>query len=237
MRSAISFALFAFAGALFAAPALAAPLSFVVVEARGVNLVPGAAIDGSQPLTLSEGQEVVLISASGRTLKLLGPYNQAPAGAAAESGTDVAAALASLLTQQGSRSYRVGLVRGLQREVVPPQPWLVDVTHAGNRCVREGQPIMLWRPEGDAAAKLAIAPYDRSWRIQADWPAGAHEVAAPASVPFHDDASYTFSLDGAEKTINLISIPATVETDAMRVGWMVEKGCHAQAQALVNSLK
>lgn len=237
MRRAISLALTTFAAALLIGPALAAAASFVVVEARGVDLAPGAAIDGSKPLTLGEGQEVVLISSAGRTLKLLGPYNQAPAEAAGASGTDVAAALSSLLAQQGSRTDRVGLVRGLQREVVPPQPWLVDVTHAGNRCVREGQPIMLWRSEGEAAAKLVIAPYDRSWRILADWPAGVHEVAAPKSVPFHDDATYVISLDGAEKTINLISIPATVDSDAMRVGWMVEKGCQAQAQALVRSLQ
>jgi hypothetical protein len=237
MRRAIALALSAFVGAFLLGPALAAPVSFVVVESRGVDLAPGATIDGSQPLTLSEGQEVVLISSTGRTLKLLGPYNQAPAGPGGESGTDVVAALTSLVAQQGPRSDKVGLVRGAETEVVPPQPWLVDVTHAGNRCVREGQPIVLWRPTGEGAAKLAITPYDRSWRIHAEWPAGAHEVVAPKSVPFHDDATYTISLNGTEKTINLISIPASVDTDAMRAGWMVQKGCEAQAQALVRGLK
>jgi len=237
MRSAYCLAFTAILGALLLSGALAAGESFVVVEARGVNLSPGAAVDGSQPLTLGEGQEVVLISSSGRMLKLIGPYNRAPAGQGSESGTDVVGALTSLVAQQGPRSGTVGLVRGNETEVVPPQPWLVDVTHSGNRCVRVGEPIVFWRPNDVGAAKLAITPYDRSWRIRADWPAGEHEAVAPKSVPFHDDATYMISLNGAEKTINLIAIPATVSTDAMRAGWMVEKGCRAQAQALARNLK
>ena len=237
MRSAYSLALSAALAALLFARTLAAAESFVVVEARGVDLLPGAAVDGGQPLALGQGQEVVLISASGRMLKLIGPYNQAPGAQGAESGTDVVGALKSLVVSQGPRSGSVGLVRGAEGEVVPPQPWLVDVTHAGNRCVREGEPIVFWRPSDTSAATLAIMPYDRSWRIRADWPAGAHEAVAPKSVPFHDDATYMISLNGTERTINLITIPATVSTDEMRAGWMVEKGCQAQAQALARALK
>src|SRR6516225_4039308 len=116
------------------ASTMAGPVSFVVVESRGIALRPGATIDGSQPITLAEGQQLVLISQAGKTLKLRGPYNEAPAAGDEGATTDVASALKSLVAQVKTRNDKVGLVRGAAAEVIPPQPWFLDVTHSGNRC-------------------------------------------------------------------------------------------------------
>ena len=51
----------------------------VVVEARGIALKPGAVVDSSKALVLKQGQHVTLISDSGATLSLDGPYDKAPA--------------------------------------------------------------------------------------------------------------------------------------------------------------
>ena len=55
--------------------------TLVVAEARGVALKPGSTLDSTKPLTLKQGQHVTLISDTGSTLKLDGPYNQPPVAA------------------------------------------------------------------------------------------------------------------------------------------------------------
>jgi hypothetical protein len=236
MKASACIALIGFSCLVGAASAMAGPVSFVVVESRGIALRPGATIDGSQPITLAEGQQLVLISQAGKTLKLRGPYNEAPAAGDEGATTDVAGALKSLVAQIKTRNDKVGLIRGAAPAAIPPEPWLLDVTHSGNRCVREGAPIKLWRPGGRVEATLSIMPYDRSWLIRADWPAGSDALTAPKTVPFVDHASYVFRLDDHQSAITIMIIPTAVDNDAMRLGWMMDRGCDAQAQALIKGV-
>ena len=60
--------------------------TLVVAEARGIALKPGATLDSTKPLALKQGQHVTLISETGSTLKLDGPYNQPPVAAGAGTG-------------------------------------------------------------------------------------------------------------------------------------------------------
>src|SRR5258707_12636853 len=79
------------------AAAMAADL--VVLEARGTSLRPGQIVNSTQPLALKQGQHVTLISPTGVTLKLDGPYDKAP-GTDQGRGTPVANALSMLVTQR-----------------------------------------------------------------------------------------------------------------------------------------
>jgi len=213
----------------------AAAADLVVVESRGADLKPGQAVDATKPLTLKEGQQVILISPAGKTIKLRGPWDRPPLGDAADTSPDVAAALNALITQKLARSDKVGVVRsGGDGEVVPPEPWLLDVTHVGNRCLPENSPVTFWRPAGgNGATRLVVTPYDRSWQARAEWPAGADRLVVPRTLPLHNRATYIVTVGGKETAITLITIPAAVSNDAMRAGWMIEAGCDPQAQALL----
>src|SRR6185312_4746276 len=78
----------------------------VVAEARGIGLKPGAMLDTSKPLVLTEGQHVTLISSTGATLKLDGPYSGAPD--TDKGGTGIGEKLAALTTSNGQRTNQVG---------------------------------------------------------------------------------------------------------------------------------
>ena len=233
MRTRAAFGLFLALLLLGASPVAAADL--VVVEARGIALRPGQTVDGGKPLALQDGQQVVLISPAGKTIKVRGPWDKPPVDEADNATADVSAALRSMVTAQAARTDRLGVVRGAANLIIPPEPWLVDVTHAGNRCLPEGVPITFWRPGPTPAVQLVIAPSDRSWRARADWPAGADRLVMPPSVPLRQRASYVVSLAGKERGITLITIPAAVATAPVRVAWMNEAGCDAQAQALLDT--
>ena len=205
----------------------------VVVESRGVALKAGQAVDGTKPLSLKDGQQVVLIAPTGQMIKLHGPWDKPPIGEGAAANPDVGDALKALLTQSLAKSEKVGVVRGGTDQVVPPDPWLVDVTHVGIRCVPANQHIVFWRPGGGAAAPLSIQPYDRSWRARTEWPAGADRLPMPPSLPLTNRATYVVDLNGKAASITIVAVPAAASNDAMRAAWMLEEGCDGQARALL----
>jgi hypothetical protein len=209
--------------------------TLVVVEARGVNLKPGATLDSQRPLTLKQGQHLTLISETGSTLKLDGPYNRPPA-AAGTAGVDLTSTLGALVTQRQARSGEFGTTRGTVLAALP-DPWLVDVTHSGSGCVQENRTPIFWRPDSGPAANLEVAPADRSWKAQSHWPAGRDRISVTTDVPIRAGQTYVITFNGTEYAIAMTLVPTVLTNDQMRVAWMADKGCEAQAQALLKSAK
>jgi hypothetical protein len=204
---------------------------YVVVEARGVALKVGAIIDPTKPLVLQQGQHLTLVSDSGQTIKLDGPYSKAPV---AEKGVQLAAAIGALATNSNGRLGEIGTTRGVGIATLP-SPWVMDATRSGNVCLQQGQAPVLWRPASAQAADLVIMPVDRSWRAQAAWPQGDDRLAVKDDMGVHGGASYFVVLNGNESAVTVNTIPAALSTDQMRAAWMIQKGCTAQAEALIRS--
>ena len=204
---------------------------YVVVEARGVNLKVGTIVDPTKPLILQQGQHLTLISDSGQTIKLDGPFQKAPVAA---QGVQLVAALGGLVTNNSGRLGEIGTTRGAGK-VNLPSPWLIDATHSGSTCLREGTAPVLWRPVADSAVSVAILPSDRSWKAVANWPKGAEQLSVKSSMGMHGDASYFVVLNGNETAITVSTVPASLSTDQIRAAWMLQKGCSPQAEALMRS--
>ena len=208
----------------------------VVVEARGLNLQPGQTIDGSKPFTLTEGQKIVLISSAGKIVTLRGPAEQPAFGNEVADKADVAGALNTLITQKMQRAQEAGVVRGGEVQLVPSEPWLLDVSRPGTRCIPQGMMITLWRPEFASAETVTVSPLDRSWRTTVEWSAGSDRVTLPDMVPVPARATFVVRSAGKDISMTLVGIPPTVETNAMRAAWMSESGCDGQALALVRQM-
>jgi hypothetical protein len=217
-------------------PGSAAAADLVVVEAHGIRLTPGQAVDGAQPLALTEGQQVTLLSSSGQIVKLEGPSQAAPDEQVRGGNTDVSGAVTALLTERRARTSEVGVVRG-DSDVKLPQPWVVDVTHPGTSCIVAGRPVVLWRSDQFSQIPVSIAPADRSWNVSGVWPASADQLQMPANLPLRDQTSYVINVGGKPAPVTLRLIPGAVDNDVMRASWMAEVGCDNQANALLASLK
>ena len=211
--------------------------NLVVVDARGIDLKPGAEIDGAKPLTLKDGQVVTLISPSGEIIKLHGPMNAAPAPAQGGSTVDVRGALRTLVTQELADNAELGVVRGGADDPVPPQPWLVDVTRDGTRCLPANYPVVFWRPGGGGATPVTIAPYDRSWLVRTEWQAGNDRLSLGGAVPLRNRQTYVVRVGSKEVAVTLVTIPAAVSNDAMRAAWMIELGCTPQVKSLLQAAR
>jgi hypothetical protein len=209
----------------------------VVIDARGLTVQAGQVIDDTKPLVLKEGQRITLIAANGNTLKLRGPYDQAPGSGEGGAGAGVSDALKALIVQKQSRTSDVGVVRAGAEAAKLPEPWLLDVSRPGIRCVRDGDPVVFWRPASVTTANLTITPLDKSWKIATTWPSGADRLVVPPNLPVQGASTYLVGLDETESAITVNSIPGAVSSDAMRAAWMIEKGCQAQAEALLTVLR
>ena len=225
-------AVLAVGAALLAHQASAAEL--VVVEARGITLKPGQVVDDRQKLTLQKGDELTLVDESGAVIKLRGPYDAAPS-AGGGNGVDISNALAALST--GGTQTAMGVVRAKVEDVNLPDPWVIDVTHSGKACVRPGTPVVFWRQQSAGETQLRIMPVDRTWRAEAEWPAGKSELRVPEMFPITDRQTYVFNLGGQTSTVTLVHVPASLGTDRMRAAWMLQKNCLNQTKALVATLK
>ena len=216
---------------LFAGAAQAA--QYVVVEARGVSLKVGAIVDPTKPLVLKQGQHLTLISDSGQTIKLDGPYEKAPI---ASQGVQLAAAIGALASNNSGRLGEIGTTRATGK-VELPKPWLLDAVHPGSECLLENRQPVLWRPAADKPAEVVIMPADRSWKAQTTWPRGATELAMSSDMGVHGDATYFVAVNGSETAIAINTVPAALANDQMRAAWMLQKGCSPQAEALLRASK
>lgn len=222
--------------ALSSVSVMAAPL--IVVDARGGSLKAGQRIDSARPITLKEGERVTLIGPDGKTITLRGKFSGPPmlrAGAA----TEPKQALAALLATRKARTSRVGVVRGASdsRPLPLPQPWLIDVSSPGERCLRAGQQPIWWRPQAAAPQKFTLLPLDQSWRADFEWAAGQHGIAAPPLAEFQEQTSFLIRMDEQDHGITVNLVPADLENDLVLASWMLEKGCIQQADALLRQLE
>ena len=213
----------------------ASAADLVVIDARGVALKPGQKVDSTKPLALKEGQHVTLISPTGATIKLDGPYNRAPDADQAR-GVPVANTLALLVNQRQTRVGEVGTTRGLAPNTLP-DPWVLDASRAGTFCLREGQVAVFWRPSATADADLVVVPTDRSWKANAHWSAGSDRIEVEAPAVIRPGATYVVTLNGTESAVKVETVPTSLPNDQVRTAWLAGKGCEAQAEALLRSAK
>jgi hypothetical protein len=233
MRSTLFLALMGvLAGAFLASRADAAVL--VVAEARGVALKPGDTLDSTKPLNLKQGQHVTLVSETGATLKLDGPYDRPPTAAGGGGGVGLNQTLAALVTQRQSRAGEFGVTRGTTLANLP-DPWVLDATHSGNVCVMENGTPVFWRPDARAAASLSVSPADHSWTARTQWPAGQPRIAVTTDVPMRAGETYVVTFNGTESDVTMVQVPTSLTNNDMKAGWMANRRCEQQAEALVKT--
>jgi hypothetical protein len=224
--------------ALFVGLALPATANeLVVVEAKGIELAPGAKVDGAKVLVLAAGQRLTLIAADGRSLKLRGPYEEAPApGQAAPAGANVGDALKNLMNQRVAGTAALGVVRAGGAAADLPDPWVIDVSRSGARCLAGDAAPVLWGPRFAQATDIAIEPADRSWRARGQWSAETDRFALPARIPLADGRGYVFDVGGNAANVVIHRMPASFADPLLQAAWMIEKGCNDQARALARAV-
>lgn len=217
----------------FAVPALAQ--SLVVVEARGINLEVGSRLDDARQVTLPAGGKLVVVRTDGVVISLRGPHN-GPLRSQAPPRQGAGRALASLVATRNDRANRVGAVRSGSNAAPLPSPWMIDVTRPGERCLVEGAPIIWWRDDSSTTGAFNLFPIDRSWTAEFLFEAGQDTLTVAELSDIEGNKAFIIEDDEREYSIRIHLIPEEVSEPAVLAGWMIEKGCIQQADALLASL-
>lgn len=216
-------------------PGFAAGAGLIVLEARGGGYKPGQAIPSDRPVTLREGERLVLIGSDGRSVTLRGAFSGPPMKAGSAS-SDPKLALAALLATRSARATSIGVTRAGGDLSALPDPWLIDVEGPGPRCLKAGVAPVWWRPTATDEGAFTVFPVDRSWRADFRWNAGQSRQPVPPLSRFEGDNAFIIASNGREYAIKINILPAELDSDLMLVGWMMEKGCVQQADALLRKL-
>lgn len=224
----------ALVGALLTAMPVAAQL--VVIDARGGSYKPGASIASSRPVVLKAGERLSLIAPDGRNVVLRGPYNGLPLQRSGEA-RNARAALGALIATRNARSSSIGAVRGGPDAAALPDPWLIDISRPGARCLREGQTPIWWRPSSVGDVPFVVQPVDRSWRADFVWKNGEDRMRAPRLSKLDGISLFVIRTGDQDNAIGINMIPQGDYDDLVLASWMLEKGCIQQADAFLKRLQ
>jgi hypothetical protein len=226
--------------AIMLAGAASAGEMMVLGASPGLAVHKGDIVDGAHELVVPAGGRVVLMDPAGRTVALDGPYRGAPGGKEVE-GAGMLRRLSALVTP-GARKGHDTVVGAVRDATVPPSrgprdPWLVDVSANGDRCVRGGR-VTLWRNDARASRTLVMRREPASDWVKSEWPAAQATLGWPKALASEDGAKYRVMLDGplSTKFITLHIAPSAFDNDAARLVWLFESGCGVQADTLIEAL-
>jgi len=196
----------------------------------------GSSIDSEKPLQLEEGDRITLIRSDGVAVTLRGPYNQPPMPKKS-SQTDPKIALAALVTTRDARTNSVGTIRAGKDARPLPSPWLIDITRPGIRCLQQDTQPVFWRPESDREVHFKIIPADRSYQVDTMWPSKEMYFKSD-KIQFLNAQQYlTVTIEDEDFNIQISEIPKEIPEGLLLTGWMIEKGCVQQADALIKQLQ
>jgi hypothetical protein len=211
-------------------------ISWIVMEARGGGFKIGQKLNAEQTIVLKEGERLTLIGPDGGKIALKGPFH-ATAVPQSSSTSDPKKALAALVANRAARTSTAGVVRAAGQAEILPEPWLIDVSRAGTRCVLQGGNVVFWRPDASRQSSLIVSPADRSFKTEWVWPKGLDRLQVPASSRLQNQNLLRVELDGQEFAIVLVEVPAEIDNPLMWVAWLSEKSCMQQADALLTQLQ
>jgi hypothetical protein len=95
---------------------------------------------------------------------------------------------------------------------------------------------MWWRPQIVNEQTFTVLPLDRSWNAFFRFEAGQETLAISKVSDIEVTKSFMVLDKEREYSVRLHMIPKAVTEPAMLAGWMLEKGCIQQADALLASL-
>lgn len=213
----------------------------VIVDSTLPILTPGSVLDGSKPLALPERSRVVLVSESGRTIALNGPWRGKPAeavGGAGDGNGRLVTALASLVRTSQEDAHSIGAIRaaGVKTRA---DALMINLSESGDYCIADTRIVEITRYASETGARVTLNLVKSDLTATLSWPAGRDRSPWPGDLPIKDGGTYLVEQDGKDSRTMIVlhTIVDDAPTDAHRAVFMAEKGCSEQARMLLALLR
>lgn len=222
--------------------AIAAETRYVVISVTGPvsDIKEGQTIDAGAPITLPPAASIRLLSATGQTVSLDGPFSgqvAVPSSGGATGDGQVIARLAKFLSERriatnALGATRSGVIAPHARE--PADPWQIVVDESGVQCGRPSH-VQLWRKNASAEVKVRISSAGVD-AVRTAWPRGQNALPLPAQFAV-DQSTFQAVLGDRVTMISLRLAPANLSNPAEIADWMVRVDCRRQASRFLETLR
>ena len=218
-----------------ASPVPAAAEEFVVFVSNFPRLPVGKVLGENTAIDIPATAAVVLISCDGVVLSITGPYTGSPHDPARPGCKDrkfVAEAVKAARTLAKAK-IEPGTVGAPMSE----NGWAI-AAGPGVRCVREGVPTVLWRPDGAGELSFGMREVAGSAAAEVVWRAGVQVAPWPYRLALADGAQFDLGPpQGKTERMTFRVVGWRHATDGYRAVFMAAQGCEAQAMALVTGAR
>lgn len=127
-----------------------------------------------------------------------------------------------------------GAVRGVS-SAQPLDPWLLDVSRKGERCVRGGALPTLWRGASAAEVRTAIDDLETGDRAVFTWPAGETTAPWPERIELLHMGDYAVEVGPSGARVVTVHIVGDGQSDEATLAQMARAGCGAQMRRLIDA--
>lgn len=212
----------------------------VVIGSSDPAIRVGVVIDGLRTIRVAADASVVLVSSTGKTIKLSGPYDGAPDTSATSSDSRLVDSLSRLITEEANAPTTLAVFRGEPKPAPAQRPdiWGIDIARGGTYCLRPDRPTMLWWAAARSGALVGLSSTgDNSRSVRIKWPSGKRYLTWPQELALFDGASYVARFSSQDNGAQLVTLlMPNLDTDAHRAAWMAEHGCGHQALKVLDSM-
>lgn len=212
---------------------------FIVFKSKGGQFPPGMVVSSGDKIQLGVGEYLKIIAPSGKMVKVQGPYNEPLGNMAKMTQKGISDTLKALVSAQQKHTKDMGVTRDSSGIIQAarkigwvPEPWVVNISYNGDKCVKEGEKVRFWRAEEqNLKLKISMAKEFEAVKVLNK---GESYINAPENLPIMDGAKYQFEYGDklTQSTIHLI--PNSVTDKTILASWLKESGCRAQAVALLS---
>lgn len=208
----------------------------IVTAAKNTDITPGSRIDGEVPIELAAGASLTLVTLSGRTVNLSGPFSGPPAPAASGKADARLLDAVGKLVQSEQRGASAGGFRAGPGGDNPDDWRWIDPARSGDHCLPKGTPAVLWRSKTGEEVYLDVRGPSGNEEIW--WEEDEATTAWPEEVPLADGQSYSLRLEGAPsvRRITFHQLPAGDADLPTRLDQLIAAGCQRQAWLLLATL-
>jgi len=213
------------------------PLSaeeFVVLASTASKYKVGDVIADGAVVEVPARKRLVLMSALGRSLTLIGPYAETPGTAGRSVGGQVVQALASLVRTTEEDATSVGAVRAANLKD-RDEALALNISATGDYCLVPGSPVIMTRYTSDTGSKIMVTDVLMNTNASAAWPKEGRTISWPAKLKIADGNRYlaTQSLKDTRTLLTLHKLPKGLSTDVELLLALAERDCTEQAHMLL----
>ncbi|WP_439814336.1 hypothetical protein [Zavarzinia sp. CC-PAN008] len=207
----------------------------IVIESSVDGIKDGQLVPDGGTIEVPAGKTVTLITNSGQTVTLAGPYSGKVEGSGGGGGENQVVAVLSGLFQRGQEGGQLGATRSIGN-AFNANTYAVDMS--GQVCVFDPAKANIGPPILGGSNRLTLMSVTGAAQAVVDVPSGK-TVPWPAELPVKTGAKYLVQKQGNTTglMITLKVMESRAETDLDRVLELAGAGCDAQALRLIKTIR